>query len=209
MTELNFRLYLITDRHQCQGRQLTQVVDEACKAGVKAVQLREKDLSPFALYQLAEHIKEVCQSTHTKLFINDRADIAQAVQADGIQLTSQSLPVEAVRRCLLDRKLIGVSTHSLEEAQRAEESAADFILFGPIFETPSKAGFGKPQGLARLNQLAKLVGVPVFAVGGINPERAKQCMENRAAGVAVISSIMSSPNIKTMVRRYEHVLGSL
>jgi thiamine-phosphate pyrophosphorylase len=173
------------------------------------VQLREKDLTPFALYQLAKDIKNICQSTHAKLFINDRADIAQAVEADGVQLTSQSLPVEAVRTCFSEPKLIGVSTHSFEEAQRAEESKADFILFGPIFETPSKAAFGQPQGLVSLNRLSKTVSVPIFAVGGINPERAKECIENGAAGVAVISSIMSSPNIKRIIKTYEEVLGTL
>ncbi|MFQ5823474.1 MAG: thiamine phosphate synthase [bacterium] len=209
MSKLNFRLYLITDRHLCKGRQLTQVIDEACTAGVKAVQLREKDLSPLSQYQLAKNIKQVCQSTHTMLFINDRADIAQAVEADGVQLTSQSLPIEAVQKCFTQSKLIGVSTHSLEEAQRAEKSGTDFMLFGPIFETPSKTAIGKPQGLAKLNQLTKFVNVPVFAVGGINSERAKQCMDNGAAGVAVISSIMSSPNPKRIIKTYEHVLGSL
>lgn len=206
---MNFRLYLITDRHLCNERKLAEVVHEACTAGVKAVQLREKDLSPFSLYQLAGKIRKVCQATHTKLFINDRADIAQAVKADGIQLTSQSLPVEAVRKCFSEPKLIGVSTHSVEEAQRARESMADFILFGPVFETSSKAAFGEPQGLSKLQQITRVVDIPVFAVGGINPERAKQCMEVGASGVAVISSIMSSGNIKGTVSTYENALGSL
>ncbi len=209
MSELNFRLYLITNRHLCGEGKLTSVVEEACKAGVKAVQLREKDLSPVLLYQLAIDIKKICQQHHTKLFINDRADVAMAVEADGVQLTSQSLPVEAVRKWFPRPKLIGVSTHSLEEALRAQEGNADFILFGPIFETPSKAPFGNPQGLNKLSHLSKSVQVPIFAVGGINPERAKYCIGNGATGVAVISSIMSSSNVERIVKSYEQVLGGL
>lgn len=209
MFNINFRLYLITDRHQCKNREFSQVITQACAAGVKAIQLREKDLSPFSLYQLAENIKKICQVTQTKLFINDRADIAQALGAEGVQLTAQSLPVEAVRKCFTEPKLIGVSTHSLEEAQRAEGSGADFVLFGPIFETPSKTTFGKPQGLAKLEQIAKLIKIPVYAIGGIIPERAKQCLERGAFGVAVISSVMSSTNVIRIVKKFETFLGSL
>ncbi|MFQ5770638.1 MAG: thiamine phosphate synthase [bacterium] len=206
---VNFRLYLISDRRQSQNRPLSEVIREACQAGIKAVQLREKDLPPISLYHLAREINEICQSNHTKLLINDRADIAQAVNADGIHLTSQSLPVETVRKCLTSLNIIGVSTHSLAEAQQAEASGCDFILFGPIFESPSKIAFGKPQGLKKLYELTKVVNVPIFAVGGIHPERAKQCVENGAAGVAVISAIMRAPDIHKIVKKFENSLGKL
>ncbi|MFQ5769898.1 MAG: thiamine phosphate synthase [bacterium] len=209
MSEVNFRLYVITDRHQCQGGQLSKVIEEACASGVKAVQLREKDLSSLVLYQLAEDINKICQAAHAKLFINDRADIAQAVDAHGVQLTSQSLPIHAIRNILTQSKLVGVSTHSLEEAKRAEDEGADFVLFGPVFFTPSKAAFGEPQGLDRLEKIAKIVQVPVFAVGGIDPSRAKQCRENGAFGVAVISAVMGSPNVKFVVQEFERNLGGL
>ena len=209
MSKVNYRLFVITDRHQCKCGQLSKVIDEACKAGVKAVQLREKDLSPLLLYQLAEKIKKICHSTNTRLLINDRADIAQAVDADGVQLTSQSLSVYSVRKFLPKSMLIGVSTHSLEEAQRAENYGADFVLFGPVFQTPSKAVFGEPQGLSKLEKITKTVQVPVFAVGGINPARAKQCRERGSFGVAVISSVMSSPNVKVVIKEFENYLGRL
>ncbi len=209
MTKVNFRLYFITDRHQCTDKPLLDIISEASQAGVKAVQLREKDLSPIELYNLASETIIVCRKTQTKLFINDRADIAEAVEADGVQLTSKSLPVKAVRKCLKSERLIGVSTHSFEEARKAEDSGCDFILFGPIFQTPSKIAYGKPLGLKSLFDLRKMVNVPIFAVGGINPDRAKKCLENGAFGVAVISSIVRATDINKVISDFKNYLGDV
>jgi thiamine-phosphate pyrophosphorylase len=204
---IDFRLYVITDRHQCPGENLQPVVAEACEAGVKAVQLREKDLSARALFELAHEMKNICHRYGTKLFINDRADIAAAAATDGVQLTAQSLPVAAART-LLKTKLVGVSTHSLAEAERAADSGCDFILFGPIFDTPSKVAYGPPQGLARLRDVAKRVNVPVFAVGGITPPRSRACLEHGAFGVAVISAIMGAPVSQT-IDDFKNYMGEL
>ena len=207
MSPIDFHLYFITDRHKCQPRPLTEVVKEACEAGIKAVQLREKDLSPVELFHMAEELKKICQSYRAKLFINDRMDVAMAVEADGIQLTSKSLPVDVVRRFY--SRLIGVSTHSLDEALLAQKGGADFILFGPVFYTPSKIQYGEPQGLSRLQHITLNVKLPVFAVGGITSDRAKTCLEAGAHGVAVISAIMSSENIKASVCEFKKRLQDL
>lgn len=209
MLKVNFRLYVITSRLLCKRKSLTQIVDEACQAGVKAVQLREKDLPARAIYNLAKDLQESCQKTASKLFINDRFDIAKAVVADGVHLTSNGLPVEVVRKHFDSGKLIGVSTHTLEEAKSAEKAGADLISFGPIYHTLSKAAYGEPQGLDKLQAVACSVEIPVFAIGGITPERAGECIKRGAFGVAVISSLMSTPDIPSTVKNYEKHLKKL
>ncbi len=203
MPKVNFRLYVITNRQLCGDRTLTEVVGEVCRGGVKAIQLREKDLPAKSIFNLAQEIQQICKRTGAKLLINDRFDIAGAVGADGVHLTSKSLPVEIVRKNFNSDKLVGVSTHSLEEARQAEDSGADFALFGPIYPTPSKAAYGHAQGLTKLQEVAKSVAIPVFAVGGMTPEKAKECVESDAFGVAVISSVMSTRDISATLKSYE------
>ncbi len=207
--KIDFRLYLITGSHFCENENILPVARVACAAGIKAIQLREKGWSARQVFETATQLKEICGASRTKLFINDRADIADAVGADGIHLTSQSLPVSVVRNFVTFPKLIGVSTHSLAEAALAEANGADFIVFGPIFDTPSKRVYGSPQGLEKLKQVAKGVRIPVFAVGGIDSERAFQCRKNGAWGVALISAIMSADNITKKILEFETALGSL
>ncbi len=209
MPKVNFRLYVITNRLLCGDRTLTEVVGAVCRGGVKAIQLREKDLPAKSIFNLAQEIQQICKKTGAKLLINDRFDIAQAIRADGVHLTSKSLPIEIVRKYFNSDKLVGVSTHSLEEARQAEVSGADFALFGPIYPTPSKAAYGDPQGLTKLQEVAKSVSIPVFAVGGITPDKAKKCVESDAFGVAVISSVMSTRDISATLKSYEDCLGSL
>lgn len=209
MADIDFRFYFITDRNQCKPHTLTSVIKQACEAGIKAVQLREKNLPIKELFVLAKDIGAVCKSTHTKLLLNDRFDVATAAEANGVHLTSQSLPVEIVRKFMPAPKLIGVSTHSIEAAKRAEGAGADFILFGPVFHTESKAKQGEPQGLAKLQEVAKAVTTPVFAVGGIDPVKARQCREHGAWGVAAISAVMKSKNIGKLIKKFEDSLGNL
>lgn len=206
---MDFRLYLITDRHQCPDENLLPVVEQACAAGVKAIQLREKDWPARRVFEMAAQLKKICEPTRTKLFINDRADIADAVGAEGVHLTSQSLSVPVVRRILTPPKLIGVSIHSLAEAVQAQNAGADFVVFGPVFDTPSKRAFGPPQGLMKLKEVAQSINLPVLAIGGIDPQRAQMCRECGAHGAAVISSIMSADNVNEKIKEFETALGSL
>lgn len=209
MSNVDFRFYLITDRHQCRGRKLTDVVQQACAAGVRAVQLREKDLSARHLFELAQNIRSITHATQTKLILNERFDIMLAGEADGVHLTSSGLSAGVVRKHVGEDRLIGISTHSLEEAQAAEQAGADFILFGPVFFTASKAKYGEPQGLKKLKNVADKTKIPVFAVGGIDPERARQCHQYGAWGVAAISSIMQASNIGSIVKQFEDALDRL
>ncbi len=189
---LNSRLYFVTDRKHTAGRPLTAVVQAALDGGVRAVQLREKDLEGRELYALAERLRALTVRYQAHLLINDRLDVALAVEADGVHLGQRSFAVKDVRRLLGDGKLIGVSTHSRQEITAAQ--GADFILFGPVYYTPSKAAYGEPQGLDRLRAAVAHSTAPVFAIGGIKTERVAEVLETGAHGIAMISAISAAPD---------------
>ena len=196
----DFDLYLITDRKQTQGRDLLWVVEQALDGGVKAVQLREKDLSGRDLCDLADNLKRLCSAHGAKLFINDRVDVALAVDADGVQLGSASMPVGAARELLGDQKFIGASTHSLAEASTAEQAGADFVLFGPVYFTPSKSAYGKPQGIEPLREVVEKISIPVYAIGGIKPENIGAVKSSGARGAALISAVMAAEKPREAAR---------
>lgn len=191
-----FDLYLVTDRAQTGGRDLLGVLEQALAGGVQAVQLREKDLSGKQLFDLAEKTRRLCDRYRASLLINDRIDVALAVDAAGVQLSGVSVPIETARRLLGPQKLIGASTHSVEEARRAQDGGADFILFGPVYFTPSKAAFGAPQGLEALKKIVENVGIPVYAIGGIKAENIAELRNLGVRGVALISAIISAAEPK-------------
>jgi thiamine-phosphate pyrophosphorylase len=194
-----FRLYLITDRHQTSGRSLIDIVKEALAGGVKAVQLREKDLPIRELLLLAEEMRKITKEAGALLFINGRIDVTMAVEADGIHLGQSDLPVDVARNIVGNRFMIGVSTHNLIEAKEAETGGADFITFGPVYETPSKLKYGKAIGIEALKEAKGGVSIPVYAIGGIKSGDIKQILEARADGVAIISAIIGAKEPKKAV----------
>jgi len=193
---VDFDLYLVTDRNQTGGRDLLWVLEQALDGGVKAIQLREKDLSGRDLFSLAERSHKLCQAYNAALFINDSVDVAMAVDAAGVQLGQTSLPVVTTRALLGPQKIIGVSTHSLQEAREAEQNGADFVLFGPVYFTASKAAYGAPQGLAALKTIVDNISLPVYAIGGIKPENIESTKKLGVRGVALISAIVSAESPK-------------
>jgi thiamine-phosphate pyrophosphorylase len=201
MSTIDFRLYLITDR-KVATKPLPEAVRLALEGGVRAVQLREKDLPVRELLSLARELRSMTREFEAKLFINDRVDVAVAVDADGVHLGTRSMPPEGARKVVGKDMLIGVSTHNLEEAQVAEAGGADFITFGPIFETSSKVKYGIPVGLDAMKSLIPEVSVPIFAIGGIHGGNIQQIIMSGAAGVAMISAIFSSPDIRTAASKF-------
>lgn len=194
MPQPNFDLYLVTDRKLTHGRDLCAVVEQALDGGVQAIQLREKDLGGKELFELADKISVLCQGYNAQLFINDRIDVALAVGAAGVQLGKTSLPIATARALLGADKLIGFSSHGVDEAIAAQRNGANFLLFGPVYFTPSKAPFGAPQGVAALKELVEKVTLPVYAIGGINAANLAATMNTGVRGVALISAIMSAEN---------------
>lgn len=208
MPRPDFNLYLITDRNQTKGRDLLWLIEEALDAGVEAIQLREKDLAVRDLFLLAERASRLCQDHHSSLFVNDRLDIALAVNAAGVQLGNASVPIRLARQLLGTQKMIGVSTHTLNEAFAAQRQGADFVLFGPVYFTPSKAAYGAPQGLNKLKEIVEKISLPVYAIGGINLENILDLRSLGVSRVALISAIMSSDAPKESTTDLLRMLGS-
>ncbi len=206
---IDFNLYLITDRHQTNGRGLAETVEEALKGGVRAVQLREKDLSSRELYEFAYNLRKLTARYGARLFINDRVDIALAVDADGVHLGGQSIPIYKVRAILGEKRLIGVSCHNQVSAITAQEKGADFITFGPVYYTASKAAYGEPVGIGRLADVASLLRIPVFALGGINRDNADETVKAGAHGIALISAILAAEAPRTEARTLLSLLPPL
>jgi thiamine-phosphate pyrophosphorylase len=194
VSAVDFDLYLVTDRNQTGGRDLLPILEQALDGGVKAIQLREKDLSGRDLFLLAERSHKLCQAYHAALFINDRVDVALAVDAAGVQLSKSSLPLVTARALLGPQKTIGISTHSLQEAKESKQNGADFIVFGPVYFTALKAAYGAPQGLAALKTIVDNISLPVYAIGGIKAENIKSTKNCGVRGVALISAIVSAEN---------------
>jgi thiamine-phosphate pyrophosphorylase len=184
-----------------QFSDILQLVRAAVDAEVSLFQIREKLLPARVLFELVARATEITLGTRTRLLVNDRSDIARAAGADGVQLTGQSLPVDVVRNTCGDEFLIGASTHSLAEAQAAQTAGADFVVFGPVFETESKRGYGAPQGVDKLREVTRALGVfPVVAIGGITIENVDSCFQAGASGVAAIGMLNDVETISSVVR---------
>jgi thiamine-phosphate pyrophosphorylase len=194
---IDFKLYLITDRKLITHyTSLITAVEEALKGGVRAIQLREKDLGTRELLKLAYKMRDLTGQYNARLFINDRFDIALAVSAEGVHLPQNSIPVDAVKRVVKNKLLIGVSTHSLKEAEDAEKKGADFITFGPVYVTSSKLPYGEPIGVKALTDVCVEVNIPIYAIGGIKTDNIKELSQTGVSGVAMISEVFNSKNIQ-------------
>lgn len=181
---------------------ILRLVRAAVDAEVPLFQIREKSLPARALFDLVARAAELTHGSKTRLLVNDRSDIARAAGADGVHLTTQSLPVDVVRKTCRAEFLIGASTHSLPEARAAQEAGADFVVFGPVFKTESKRAYGEPQGLGRLREVASELGeFSVVAIGGVTLENVSECFEAGASGVAAISMFSDARNLSSIVNR--------
>jgi thiamine-phosphate pyrophosphorylase len=176
------------------------LVESAVLAKVDLVQLREKNLTARALYELAARAADLTRGTSTRLLVNDRADLARAANASGVHLTTQSLDTAVVRRSFGDDFLIGVSTHNVDEVSSARNAEADFVVFGPLFATPSKQSYGEPVGLERLRQaVSQVAPFPVLALGGIGLGEVSECFRAGAAGIAGIGLFSDRSRVPSVV----------
>lgn len=200
MPNLESRLVVVTDRHQTGGRPLPTVLERVLSAGTPAVQLRERDLSAKDLMALARTIQSIVKTSGSQLLMNDRIDIALGLEGVGVHLRSNSLPVSVARRLLGTQRLLGISAHSVEEAVAAEAQGADYVILGPVYDTPSKQAYGPPLGLSRIEEACRLVRIPIIGIGGITAARARDVRRAGAYGVAVITAILGAADVEAATR---------
>ena len=184
----------MTDRKQTGGRDLVTVLSQALVAGVQAIQLREKDLDTIDVYRLGERLLSLTRQAGAALIVNDRVDVAMALGADGVHLTRKSLPPMEARALVGSRMLLGISCHGLADVREAVEGGVDFVVLGPIYETPSKAPYGAPLTPVILKQARGICPLPILAIGGINTTRVPEVVHAGADGVAVISAVLAAPD---------------
>ena len=194
--KVDYSLYLITDRSFLNGRKLGGVVEEAIKGGVTIVQVREKNISTREFYKIALEVKEVTDKYNIPLIINDRIDIAQAINAAGVHLGQDDMPLKLARNILGTDKIIGISTGTSAEAKEAELGGADYVGIGAIFYTGTKKDIDEPIGIEGLREIVKNINIPSVAIGGINMENAKAVMKTETNGLSVISAILNNEDIK-------------
>jgi thiamine-phosphate pyrophosphorylase len=200
MSAVNFRLLLVTDRHQTHGRPLHTILPQAIVGGINAIQIRERDMPTRGLTALVQDIRAASRPHSVQLIVNDRIDVVLPLNLAGVHLRVDSLPTMVGRRLLGPHRLVGRSTHSLADVRQANEEGADYVIFGPIFDTPSKRSFGPPLGLDALAAACDASDIPVFAIGGVTRDRIADVRERGAWGVAAIGAILSRDDVAGAAR---------
>jgi thiamine-phosphate pyrophosphorylase len=193
-------LYLCTDRVLSLGRPIAQAVEDAIAGGITMVQLREKDASSREFYEIALEVQAITRRHHIPLVIDDRLDIALAVGAEGLHIGQSDLPLSAAHRLAGKNMFIGISASTVEEALEAERNGADYLGVGAVYPTGSKADAGDAIGLERFAEICAAVKIPVAGIGGVNANNAAAVMKAGAVGIAVISAILSQPDIGEAAR---------
>ncbi|URZ02121.1 thiamine phosphate synthase [Clostridium felsineum] len=195
MKKVDYRLYLVTDRKVLKDKDLYKAVEEAIEGGVTLVQLREKEMDTLDFYKSALKVKSITDTFDVPLIINDRIDIALAVNADGVHIGQSDMPLIKARELLGKDKIIGVSAHSIEEAVEAEKNGATYLGVGAIFNTSTKSD-AKAVSLEKLEQIKKSVKIPMVGIGGIDEENAREVILAGVDGISVVSAILGAKDIK-------------
>lgn len=206
--ELDYRLYLVTDRTLMSTPTLEEAVEQAVSGGTTLIQLREKDLSSLEFYQTAKRVKQITDRCHIPLIVNDRADIALAVNAAGVHVGQSDLPASVVRLMVGEDKIVGVSVSTLEEARRAQEDGADYLGVGAMFATGTKtdAALVSMEELKRIRENVKL---PIVVIGGINAETVPCFSGTGIDGIAVVSALIAAENIAAQAKKLRQLTGCL
>ncbi|AUN02102.1 thiamine phosphate synthase [Clostridium botulinum] len=194
--KINYELYLITDRRFLKGRQLKKVVEDAILGGVTIVQVREKDVSTREFYNVAKEVKEVTDYYRVPIIINDRLDIAQAIDANGVHLGQKDMHLNIAREILGKDKIIGISVGNVKEALEAQNNGADYLGIGTIFPTGSKKDVDAIIGIDGLSKIKDSISIPSVAIGGINKTNFKDVLKTGIEGISVISAILDEDDIK-------------
>ena len=197
----NFGLYFITDSTLTK-KSVIEDVKSAIKGGVKIIQYREKNASTKHMLEEANEIKKLCKKYNVIFIINDRIDIKLAVDADGIHLGQDDMPYEIARKLLGKNKIIGVTTHNVEESVQAEKMGADYVGLSPIFSTNTKPDAGKACGTEMIKKVRKHVKIPIVAIGGISESNISQVLRAGAMNIAIISAILAKDDVEKAVKNF-------
>jgi thiamine-phosphate pyrophosphorylase len=197
---IDWSVCLVTDRPTAGRRDLLDIVRAAVAGGATLVQLREKEASTREMLDLGRAMLDITRAANVPLIVNDRIDVALALDADGVHVGQDDMPADVARRLIGPDRILGVSAETVEQAQAAEDSGADYLGVGTVFATPSKADAGAPIGLDGMRAIAQVSSVPLLAIGGITADNAADIRKAGAHGVAVISAIISAPDPQDAAR---------
>ena len=202
------RLHVVMDHDLSRGRDMLTVAAAALDGGATVIQLRDKAASTRALIEEGLALRALTRERGALLIVNDRVDVALAVEADGAHVGQDDMPAALVRRLLGPGRILGVSAGTLEEAQRAVTDGADYLGIAPIFPTQSKADAGPATGADLLTQIARSVSLPLIAIGGIAEGNVAEVIRARASGIAVISAVVHAEDIASAARRLRHIVDA-
>jgi thiamine-phosphate pyrophosphorylase len=206
LTEIDYSLYLVTDRGLARGRSTLDIVKTAVRGGVTCVQLREKECPTLEFIEQALSIKDFLRAHGIPLIINDRLDVAQAVKASGVHLGQTDMPLGMAKAILKDSMIIGISAESLGDAIAAAKGGADYLGVSPIYATPTKTDTAPPLGLEGLRQIRAAVNIPLVGIGGLNRDNAAEAIRNGADGVAVVSAIVAAEDPEAASRELNQLI---
>ena len=195
------RLYLVTNRYQDSVERFLEKVETACRSGVTIVQLREKNLTTNQYYQLAKQVKEITDAYQVPLIIDDRLDVCLAVDAAGLHIGDDELPVSVARQVLGPEKILGVTAKTVKRALEAEEGGADYLGTGAIFPTTTKEN-APITLISTLKTICQTVAIPVVAIGGLTSENIDQLAATGIAGVAVVRDLMQAEDIEAKTQAF-------
>jgi len=206
LQNIDYSLYLVTDRALARGRSILEIVKAAVDGGATVVQLREKHCSTREFIEQALAIADFLEARGVPLIINDRLDVAQAVEADGVHLGQTDMPLAMAKSILGDSMIIGISAESIEDAIAAENGGADYLGVSPIYTTPTKTDTAPPLGPAGLREIRKAVKLPLVGIGGLNRDNSAEVIRSGADGVAVVSAIMAADDPEAAASALKHII---
>lgn len=203
--KIDYSIYLVTDRELMSTETLEEAVEQAIIGGCTLIQLREKDCSSFEFYNTAVKVKEITDKYNVPLLINDRLDIALAVDAAGVHVGQSDLPVSVVRKIIGEDKIIGISAGTLEEALQGKKDGADYLGVGAMYATGTKKD-ANPTSMEELKKIRENVALPIVVIGGINKERVKDFNGTGIDGLAIVSAIIAQKDIAEAAREFKTIL---
>lgn len=206
MKSVDYTLYVLTDAKLARGRSHAEIIGAALRGGATLVQYREKNACTRQMLAEATRVRDLCHAYGVPLIVNDRVDIALAIDADGVHVGPDDMPVALARQLLGRDKIIGASAGTVEEARAAIADGADYLGVGAVFATSSKADAGEPIGLEGLTQIVRISTLPVVGIAGINTSNAASVIHAGATGIAVISAIVSADDVERATRELKEIV---